>query len=155
MKTVLFITDFHIGAHVKEIAGETGMPRNRRYSILSFHRRQSTRALKTGDAGIIRAVEKIRREACFGLKAADVIKDIGLSRRLAERRFLVATGRTILGEIQEVRFAKAKDLLRDNTIPIGLVAERCGWESDSYLKRFFKARTGMTPREWRKDRLKG
>ena len=27
---------------------------------------------------------------------------------------------------------------------------RCGLESDSFLKRLFKSRTGMTLREWRK-----
>ena len=45
----------------------------------------------------------------------------------------------------------AKRLLRDETVPIGHIAGRCGWESDSYLKRFFKKRTGMTPREWRRS----
>ena len=137
----------------EQLSDRTAKPRNLQFAPLALHRRQSTRAVNTGDIRIIRAVEKIRREACFGLKAADIIKDTGLSRRLAERRFLTATGRTILGEIQEVRFAKAKDLLRDDSIPIGLVAERCGWESDSYLKRFFKARTGMTPREWRRNEI--
>ena len=96
-------------------------------------------------------MELIRRDACIGLTAADVIKSIGLSRRLAEKRFLEATGRTILGEIQEVRMEMAKRLLRDETVPIGHIAGRCGWESDSYLKRFFKKRTGMTPREWRRS----
>lgn len=126
-------------------------PREVKFGPLEMYRRSSTRALKTGDRRIRRAVERIRRDACVGLKASDVINEIGLSRRLAERRFFEATGRTILGEIQEVRFVKAKELLRDESIPIGLIAERCGIESDSYLKRFFKSRTGMTPREWRKS----
>ena len=121
------------------------------FGPLAVHRRQSTRTVNTGDYRIVRAVELIRRDACIGLTAADVIKSIGLSRRLAEKRFLEATGRTILGEIQEVRMEMAKRLLRDETVPIGHIAGRCGWESDSYLKRFFKKRTGMTPREWRRS----
>ncbi|MBE6383136.1 MAG: helix-turn-helix domain-containing protein [Lentisphaerae bacterium] len=128
--------------------------RHRSFGPLTLARRQSTRAVKTGDRRIIMAVERIRRDACFGLKAADIIADIGLSRRLAERRFRAATGKTILGEINDVRFAEAKRLLRDNTVPIGFITGKCGWESDSYFKRFFKSRTGMTPRNWRKQATK-
>ena len=71
-----------------------------------------------------------------------------VSRRLAEKRFLAATGKTILEEIQSVRLAKVLELLQTD-VPIGHIASRCGMRSDSYLKRFFKSRMGMTLREWR------
>ena len=119
-----------------------------------LHRRQSTRLIDSNDWRIVKAVERIRRDACGGLRAADVIASTGLSRRLVERRFLKATGHTILDEIADVRFSQACQLLRDPTIPIGEIANLCGWESDSYLKRVFKARTGMTPRQWRRNALK-
>ena len=44
-------------------------------------------------------------------------------------------------------------LLRDTDLPIGQLAGLCGWESDSYLKRFFKKRTGLTLREGRARRI--
>ena len=59
-----------------------------------------------------------------------------------------ATGKTILEEIQDVRFEKVCELLVTD-VPIGHIASQCGMRSDSFLKRFFKARTGMTLREWR------
>lgn len=123
-------------------------PRHLTFGPLRLVRRQSSRPVNTADIRIIRAVERIRRDAGVGLTAAEVIAGIGLSRRLAERRFLAATGKTILEEIQEKRLQAIFDLLRTD-VPIGHIAARCGMESDSYLKRFFKARTGMTPREWR------
>ncbi len=119
----------------------------------ALHRRQSTRIVNTNDWRILRAVERIRRDACNGLRASDVIAETGLSRRLVEKRFLEATGKTILGEIGDVRFAHACQLLRDTSIPIGEVAFLCGWESDSYLKRVFKSRTGLSPRQWRHREL--
>ena len=76
--------------------------------------------------------------------------EIPLSRRLAEKRFLAATGKTILEEIHTVRLEKVFELLRTD-IPIGHIAGRCGMQSDSFLKRFFKAQTGKTRREWRKE----
>ena len=93
-------------------------------------------------------MERIRRDATTGLTAADVLAEFPYSRRVAEKRFRAATGKTILEEIQEVRFEKVCELLL-TVIPIGHIAGRCGMRSDSFLKRFFKARTGMTLRAWR------
>jgi AraC-like DNA-binding protein len=101
------------------------------------------------DPRIARAVERIRRDATTGISAADVLAEIPFSRRLAEKRFRAATGKTILEEIQDVRFEKVCELLATD-VPIGHIAGRCGLQSDSFLKRFFKARTGLTLREWRK-----
>jgi len=52
-----------------------------------------------------------------------------------------------------VRFARVLQLLRETDLPIGQLAGLCGWESDSYLKRFFKKRTGLTLREGRARRI--
>lgn len=119
-----------------------------RFGPVQMVRRQSSRSFKLNDPRITRAVERIRRDAITGITAADILAEIPLSRRLAEKRFLAATGRTILQEIQEVRLQTVFELLRTD-IPIGHIAGRCGMQSDSFLKRFFKAKTGMTLREWR------
>ena len=115
-------------------------------------RRGSTRALRDAGVGICEAVERIRREACFGLTPADVLRDIPCSRRLAEQRFRQATGRSIGEEIVEARFARVFELLRNPTYPIGQIVSESGWESESYLKRAFKKRTGLSMREWRQQK---
>lgn len=123
-------------------------PRHLKFGPVRLVRRQSTRALRFNDPRITRAVERIRRDAIAGLTAADVLAELPFSRRVAEKRFRAATGKTILEEIQDVRFEKICELLSTD-IPIGHIASRCGMQSDSFLKRFFKARTGLTLREWR------
>jgi LacI family transcriptional regulator len=123
-------------------------PRHLTFGPVRLVRRQSTRSLMFHDPRITRAVERIRRDATTGLTAADVLAEIPFSRRVAEKRFRAATGKTILEEIQDVRFEKVCELLSTD-VPIGHIANRCGMQSDSFLKRFFKARTGMTLREWR------
>ncbi len=151
--------DFSMAGHLavdllaEIIAHPNTKSRVRLFGPTALRRRQSTRLINSNDWRIVKAVERIRTDACSGLKANDVIAATGLSRRLVERRFLQATGRTILAEITEVRFNQACQLLRDPAIPIGEIAALCGWESDSYLKRVFKARTGKTPRQWRRDAL--
>ena len=113
-------------------------------------RRQSTRRLLHSSPVVERALEKIRREACFGLTAADVIAEMKLPRRGAERRFRQATGSSILEEINRHRLERAFSLLRRPGYPIALIAQQCGWSNDVFLKRLFKRATGLTMREWRK-----
>ena len=112
--------------------------------------RQSTRRLAQRSAKILAALELIRREATHGLKAADVVDFLGLSERLAETRFKAATGRRITEEITETRLTRAIELLRDPNQALGPIANLCGWDSDIYLKRLFKARYGLTMSQWRK-----
>ena len=113
-------------------------------------RRQSTRQLLRASPVVERALEKIRREACFGLTAADVVAAMNLPRRGAERRFRAATGTSILEEINRQRLERAFSLLRRPGYPIALIAQQCGWSNDVFLKRLFKRTTGMTMRAWRK-----
>lgn len=115
--------------------------------------RQSTRRLSRRSPKILAALELIRREAANGLKAADVVRTLGVSERLAETRFKAATGHRITEEITETRLAKVLDLLRTPNQSITPIAYLCGWESDVYLKRLFKARFGMTMRAWRNAHL--
>ena len=123
-------------------------PKHLKFGPVRLVRRQSTRSFKFYDPRVTKAVERIRRDATTGLTAADVLAEFPYSRRIVEKRFRAATGKTILDEIQDVRFEKVCELLLTD-IPIGHIAGRCGMRSDSFLKRFFKARTGQTLREWR------
>ena len=95
------------------------------------------------------ALDLIRRDACTGLKAADVVKVMGVSERLAETRFKAATGHRITEEIRENRFRRACELLSNPRQAIGPIASLCGWESEAFMKRAFKARFGCTMRDWR------
>lgn len=132
------------------IANPNLPPKHLSFGATRLVRRQSSRSFSINDPRITAAVERIRRDAITGITAADILSEIPLSRRLAEKRFLAATGKTILEEIQDVRLAHACDLLLAG-VPIGHIAARCGMKSDSYLKRLFKQRMGKTLRDWRRQ----
>ena len=117
---------------------------------LGIVRRQSTRLFKRPDAEVQAAMELIRREAADGLKARDVLATFSCSRRQAEIRFRSLTGHAVLEEIQDVRFARAMDLLRSPGISIGAIAERSGWPSELVLERYVRKRTGKTLSEIRR-----
>jgi LacI family transcriptional regulator len=117
---------------------------------LGIVRRQSTRLFKRSDADVQAAMELIRRRAADGVKARDVFDTFSCSRRQAEIRFRSLTGHTVLGEIQDVRFARAMELLENPNVSIGAIAGRSGWPSELVLERFVKKRTGKTLSEIRR-----
>lgn len=129
-------------------------PIHRNFHPRRLVRRGSTAIFKTADQRLRAVIDRIRRDACHGLTPADVIKELPFSRRLAEVRFRESTGRSIGEEINERRFEHVFHLLENTSTPIGGIAAACGWECDSYLKRAFKKRTGMTMREWRQNSAK-
>ena len=82
-----------------------------------------------------------------------MVRAYGTSERLAEMEFKAATGKRITEEITDVRFERVFELLSRPSQSITPIANLCGWDSDIYLKRLFKRRTGMTMREWRARHL--
>lgn len=123
---------------------------NRKFGILGVIKRRSTTVFKHTDAKVTAAVEYIRLHATDGICVDDVAKQMGCSRRTAEMRFSSLTGHTIQTEIRNVRMATAFAMLRNPRQAIDGIANLCGYDSDSTLRYAFKAKTGMSMREWRK-----
>lgn len=113
-------------------------------------RRGSTRVFTRKYPEVNTALELIRQKACAGLTAAEALKTFSCSRRLADQRFREVTGRSVLEAIQDVRLAKIQELIAKPRQSLELLAGFCGYESQNSLRKFFKARTGMTLSEWRK-----
>lgn len=103
------------------------------------------------DPRIVDASVFIREHACEGIGVAAVVKHMGCSRRLAELRYLQATGKSIFEEIRDAQFAQVLVLLAQRNVPIGVIADMCGWKSPLSLRRYFEKRMSMTMGEWRKS----
>ena len=115
-------------------------------------RRESTRLFAKKDKAISAAVELIRKEACNGISALDVVATIPCSRRMAEIRFRAATGHSILEEILSVRMDMAKQLLSQHTpLPMDVIANRSGYKSLAAFSKAFHDKNGMPPTAWRRQ----
>ena len=114
-----------------------------------FVKRKSTTVVKRNDTKVAAAIEFIRLHAAEGIGVGDVAAHMCCSRRTAETRFLRLVGHTIQTEIRNVRMAKAIALLRNPRQTIEGIAHLCGYDSDSTLRYAFKAKTGLSMREWR------
>ena len=51
------------------------------------------------------------------------------------------------------RRAEARTLLRDTDLPLARIAELCGFCIAYYLSNRFRQTMGLSPREWRKERI--
>ena len=115
-------------------------------------RRASSRRLPGADVRAARAIEYIRCNACKGITAPDVVREMGCSRRLADLRFFEATGHTILDEIHAVRIECVKELLLKPERKASAIPGLCGYNSLADLCRDFRKRTGQTLHGWREER---
>ena len=111
--------------------------------------RQSTAVTQVRSRPVSEALERIRLEACRGLKAKDILSGMGGSRSRAERLFRQATGCSVLEKIAERRFEEVLRLLANPEVKIDSLADFCGYRSGSFLRKWFKERTGMTMQRWR------
>ena len=135
----------------REIDNPTIGPIVEMYGPKRIIRRGSTRLIANQDVRVRRALEFIRKNACNrSISIDNVLSVMNCSRRLATMRFREAVGHSILDEIHEVRFAKACDMLKDTDKPISVIVSDCGYASESFFKKRFAQRTGMTMRAWRK-----
>lgn len=114
--------------------------------------RLSTEVLAIEDRPLAAALRLIREQCCDGLDVAAIARHTGLSRSVLQRRFRTTLKRSVHQEILQARLKRAMDLLAASDLPLAEVAERTGFKHQEYLGAVFKARTGQTPAEFRKER---
>lgn len=75
---------------------------------------------------------------------------LAVSRTYFHRIYLSAFGVTFKQDVIKSRLTYACGLLTDTKLSVSAVAEKCGYESDSYFMRQFRQHMGCTPSEYRK-----
>jgi LacI family transcriptional regulator len=117
--------------------------------------RPSSDVLATSDRQVAAALRLIREHVGPELTVARVLAQVPVSRSVLQRRFRKEIGRTIHDEIINVRLNRARQLLAETELPLAEVAERTGFKHQEYLGAVFKAHTGKTPAEYRREASRG
>ncbi len=111
--------------------------------------RQLARQLRT-DVDLAEQVRRLLWLSSPPPDRAEVARMLALSPRTLARR-LAAEG-TSYGALQrEVRFARARELLRDRSRSLAEIAAALGFSDPGAFSRAFKAWTGEPPSAWRED----
>lgn len=81
----------------------------------------------------------------------DLAKQLGVSQRTLNRRFLAATGSSPSQYLLELRINTAKDLLRQTNLDMTEIAASSGFGNAAYLSSCFKKSEGSSPSTYRKS----
>ncbi|MGE7989828.1 AraC family transcriptional regulator [Pseudomonas sp. NPDC089554] len=93
----------------------------------------------------------IERHAAHPLQVADLARLAGLSVARLHARFVEESGITPMDYIRQQRMLKARQLLRETVLPIGEVAERVGYGSQSAFAAAVSRAFGCSPRALRRE----
>lgn len=111
--------------------------------------RQSSDVLAVDDPDVSRAVRYIRDHAIEGIKVADLLRAVPVSRRMLEARFKKLLGHSPHDEILRVQLRRVRLLLEETDLPLKMIADRAGFKHVEYLGAVFKRHFGQAPGEFR------
>lgn len=98
---------------------------------------------------IARSVEYIRRHYAEPLTVEDLLAEMPVSRSYFMRLFRQYMGMAPYGYLLSYRITRAKELLVLTDLPVGEIARRAGFGSESNFSYRFLAMTGQSPTQYR------
>ena len=116
---------------------------------LKLFPRNSTQNLPPSVVLVEHAMEFIKSHATDGISTSDVLKHLRVSRSLLDLRFRQLRNESVMDAILATRLNAVKYALKTTDRKIVAIGRSCGFGNPDYLKRLFKARFGISMREWR------
>ncbi|MBP5944780.1 MULTISPECIES: helix-turn-helix transcriptional regulator [unclassified Pseudomonas] len=93
----------------------------------------------------------IEQNAAYPLQVADLARVAGLSSARLHARFMAECGQTPMDYIRSRRLHKAVTLLRETVLPIGEIASRVGYSSQSAFAAAVLREFGASPGQLRRE----
>lgn len=87
----------------------------------------------------------------LGLK--EIAAQVNFSAAYLNVVFRTETGMTVKQYLIDRRLREAKRLLREPSVRVSEIAQRCGYSNSNYFAKAFKESTGMTPGEYRERKI--
>jgi LacI family transcriptional regulator len=112
--------------------------------------RQSTDTMAIDDQTVADALQYIHENARRLIQVEDIVQTLGVSRRTLHDKFTRSLGCTVHDEIKRVRIDLIIQMLLETDTSISDIALNLGYESADHIARYFKAKVGVTPLEYRK-----
>ena len=128
------------------------MPKGTRHVFSGVKRvvlRESTPHLPPAEGIVTRARDFIDKHATEGISPGDVAAYLGISRTLLDLRFRETQKTTVGRLITDIKLAEVERKLRLTSLSITSIQELCGFRNANALKNLFKARYGVSMRDWR------
>jgi AraC-like DNA-binding protein len=107
-------------------------------------------AVRREDPVVQRALEIIWTHSPCPMSVSDIARQLPVTRRTLDRRFMEVMGHSVLEEINACRLSRAKRLLTETDLPVKAVAHRAGFNSTERMRVVFVEREGISPTDYRK-----
>ncbi len=111
--------------------------------------RQSSDFRALEDPYVMQAMHYIRHNACRGVKVAQVVDYVGISRTNLETRFIEEIGCSMHEQLHMTKFYRACELISATDLSFDEIARTCGYPSVQYMYTVTRKNLGMTPGEYR------
>lgn len=111
--------------------------------------RESTDRIAPAAILVDRIKAQIQTSATDGAKVEDIVRKLGVSRRLAELRFRQVEGKTIAEALATRRLEEAVRLIRTTRKTFVKIAADCGFSDAKHLTHRFTETFGLSPRNFR------
>ncbi|MDR7867346.1 MAG: response regulator [Sporomusaceae bacterium] len=101
---------------------------------------------------LVAKVEQYIRDNLDGsIKLQDIAKTVYISQFHLSRTFKQLTGRSVVDFVQDLRLAKAEEMLAATDLTVTEIAGRVGFKDAAYFTTCFKNRHGISPLQYRKN----
>jgi AraC-like DNA-binding protein len=99
------------------------------------------------------AVNYINQNACHGIRAGHVAKELGYaSEQEFNLNYQAVTGRTPRQAILQRQLQEARRLLLETEFSLAFIAGSCGFPNQRTFHRAFRAAEASSPREFRRKK---
>jgi len=124
----------------------------RRHSSLgrsSARKLEHERAGGLPEASLRTALDYVGDNLAADLTLAEIAREVGMSPYHFSRMFKLSTGLSPHQYVMRQRIERAKALLTNTDLPVGVVAQEVGFASPSHFAQQFRRLVGVSPRSFR------
>lgn len=141
-------SSFGWSLHTKFLLGQFLLLTNQRY-IEQYG--AEANAMRTLHSNLVyRIYDFIEKYYQEELNTEGIAKNFGISKTQLYYIFKEVSGMTVSDYITEYRITRAKELLINSSYSVEIVSQETGYGNLSSFSRIFKAKTGMSPLQYRK-----
>ncbi|BAN49830.1 GlxA family transcriptional regulator [Metapseudomonas resinovorans] len=143
-------------ALVDRLLGPTIAAETARFLVLDLTRhsqqyfRSFTPTLTHGDASVLKVQHWLQREDARNVDLATMAAQAGLGERTFLRRFQQATGMRPTEYCQQLRAAKARELLELTNRSVDQIAWEVGYQDPAAFRKVFNKMVGLSPTDYRR-----
>lgn len=113
--------------------------------------RESTRTVVPAAHLVEETIRFIKANVTKKLSTEDVVKHLGISRRLADLRLRQLQGETVAGLVQRIKLEEVARWLRTSNVSCIKIAHACSYDNPKHLSNAFKRHFGISMIDYRKN----